>query len=604
MIDAIALRAEDVRQRGREWFGDSLEPPAIVVYLVDWVDDVSKPGWASVAGALVAADRDVVWLLASPETPALGLERAVLEILVRANLGAVPQRIGRLLVALAAMTASEHGIGINLDEADRQLDARRVRAATDAQLFSGSDSASINVADPSELSFLFYLQRTFGRAALARFVRGCLTDDAAVAASAAYSRPLEALEHDWLAALRARRRAETSAQDILRRALPLLRPYWVRVVELFAYMGFDLLFTLSIPLSTKYLIDDIIATRDTTRLVIWLVVVPTIFLVGSVASYRRALVAGLIGESVLRDLRQLAFAHLQRLSLLFYARSSTGDLLARLTSDMDAVQEALGDTLPQLVFQVVTLVVASALLLLLNWPLGLLVLVLGVPVFAVVYTRASERLRTASRDLQDQIGSMVGIAQENVSGQLVVKSFSLERRAIAQFDQILALMFQGSMRLITIGAFLTGSTTMVFLGVRVVVLVVGALLTLNGQMTVGELVAFVGLIGEVLSPVMSLSGLYRQLQQTTGAFDRVQELLAEVPVVVEDPQAVIMPALRRGIRFEDVTFRYDDGEDVLRGVTLDIPAASGDRRSIGGREKHPRRAPAAPVRSEWRTHPV
>jgi ATP-binding cassette, subfamily B, bacterial len=155
-----------------------------------------------------------------------------------------------------------------------------------------------------------------------------------------------------------------------------------------------------------------------------------------------------------------------------------------------------------------------------------------------------------------------------------VKSFSLEQRAIAAFEQTLGQLFRSTMRLIGIGAILVGSTEIIALGIRVVTLAIGAVLIMNDRMSIGELVAFIGLIGEVLTPVTAISEQYQQLQAATGALDRIEELTSEPPDIVEDPLAVELPPVQREIRLDGVSFRYDDGEGGLRDVSLTIPAGA------------------------------
>ena len=579
-IDQTASRAESAYRRGWEWFGGDSPPPTITLYLASWLHDTARPGWASLAGGQVVIWRNVVWMLVTPEAPAVGLERAVLHVLVRAAPGSVPRHADGLLRALAGLIASEHGFGLSADEADRSAHERHVLGKAPPDLFAAEDEGSAHGADPAEVSFLAFLERTYGRTAQARFAQASLTGEPAAAADTAYSRPLRALEQDWLATLRARRRAAAAGQDVLRWALPLLRPHWGRVVELLGYMLFNLAFGIAIPLSAKYLFDEIIAPRSLGLVWIWFVAVLAIFAVGSLVAHRRMVVGGLIGELVLRDLRRTAFAQLQWLSQRFYTRSSTGDLLSRMTNDMDAVRAALGETLPVLLFQLISLIVGAIVLLLLNWQLGLLVLLLGAPVFGFVYIRASQHLRRASRERQDRIGEMTTFIQENLSGQTVVKSFSLEQRAIGRFEDLLGRVFQGSMRMHRISGLLYASSTMTWLGIRAAVLAAGAVLVLNETMTVGELVAFVEMTAQVLSPIAALGGLFQQLQSATGSLDRIQEILGEVPDVAEDPLAIDLPDLKRAIRFEQVSFRYGEGEAGLRDVTLTIPA--GQRAAIVG----------------------
>jgi len=574
LTDDIAARAEAAYESGREWFGDSATPPMIAVYLAAWREDVPTPGWVPVGGTLIATDHDTICVPVSPEQPAVGLERAVLELLVRAAAGAVPAGASGLLHALAGLVAFEQRGAADGKDEDRVAHERHVRGKEAPRLFEPKDARLVEVVDPADLSFLLFLQRTAGRAALARFMRGTLTADVAAAASAAFGRPFEALQAEWLATLPARTRGLATGRDVLRRALVLLRPYRLRVVAVLALMTYDLAFNMAIPLSTKILFDNILGAGEFYLLPLWIGGMFVAFALGSVITYRRTTLAGWIAESVLRDLRRAMFVHLQALSLRFYARASTGDLMSRFTNDLAQVEAALSGTLPSFIFSVLTLLVGAAALLLLNWMLGLLVLALGMPVFAVVYVHASERLRQASREQQERYGVMTANLQENLSAQAVVKSFSLEQRSIGLFEQIMADLFQGSMRLIRISGMLSGSTEMINVGIRLAVMGVGAWMIMNGQLTVGGLVAFIGLIGEVLGPVIGISEQYSHLQQASGSLERIEEVLEEVPDVVEDPLVVDLPPLQEEIRLDHVTFCYEGGEAALRDVVLAIPAGA------------------------------
>jgi ATP-binding cassette subfamily B protein len=566
-IDELARRAEAAYRRGWQWFFDGGERPTIAVYLVDWFPEAARPSW-------VGVDRQAIWLPVSPEQPAIGLEQTILRLLASAAGDVESVLVDAVLAGLGALIAAEQGIGLGADDADRTAYEHHVRGAQPARLFLERRIGTAGAIDPSELSFLLFLQRTYGGAALARFARGLLGGTVAPVAQRAYGRPLAELEKEWLATLQARFRGRASGQDLLRCALTVLRSHRLRVLELLGYMAVGLLFSLTIPLSTRYLFDDVIERRELGLVGIWLVTILAAFVVGSVSDYRQAVVAGLIGELVLRDLRGAAFAHLQRLSLRFYTRSSTGDVLSRLTNDLDSIQQTLAEALPQLVYQSLILAAAAAVLLLLNWMLGLLVIVLGVPLYAAVQLRASAHLREASRELGDRIGSMMAFLQEHLSAQVVVKSFGLENRAVSAFGKHLAQLFDSSMQIVRLSAMLTVSAGLIFLGVRVIVLAVGAMLVMDGSMTVGELVAFVSLISQVLTPATAISGMYGQLQATSGAFDRIQELMDEIPDVVDDPRGLDLPQPRREIRLEKVTFRYADGEAALWDVSLAIPVGS------------------------------
>jgi ATP-binding cassette subfamily B protein len=366
-----------------------------------------------------------------------------------------------------------------------------------------------------------------------------------------------------------------SAAALVRHLVPLIRPHWPRTLELGAYMAFDVAAGLAMPLASKALFDTILPNHDLSLLAVWLACVPAFFAIGALASYRRVVVAGLLGELVQLEVMRDVFRHVQQLPLQFHLRSRVGDLLTRITSDVGDIQVIVGESLPGLIFDVCTLLVSCGLLLVLNWMIGLVVLCLGIPVFGLLYLRTSDRLQDASRELQTTFGVTTAFLTENLSSQLVVKSLSLERRAEATFEVYLRQTFVNSMRTIRLAALLTGSTDLVYYGIRVVVLAGGALLVFSDRMTLGELIAVLWVIAQVLQPVLSITRHYRRLAAASGGFERVREVLAVEPAVVDAASAVELSPPRVDIRLEHVTLHYATGEPAaLNDVSLRIPIGS------------------------------
>jgi ATP-binding cassette subfamily B protein len=573
LIDEIGARAETAYAACDEWFPTSEVRPPISIFLTDWRTGPRARGWTQVGFALIAATDDIMCLPVSPEQPASGLERAIIELHVRFAVDALPPGVVPLLNALARLLEVEFDAHTRSGDEDRVAYARQARTRGGVHPFA-EDVAAGSAPDAADVSFLTYLLRRAGRPALARFVARALESSIQQAALSAYGTSLEALRTDWIANLTVRERGASGTRNMLRRAMPLLRPYRLRVALVILLMIYDLAFALAIPLSTKILFDDILGGRQYSLLPIWIAGLFVAFAVGSYLTYRRMMLAGWVAESVLRDLRQTLFRHLQTLSLSFYAGARIGDLLSRMTSDLDVVEGALGNALPALVFSTCSLVAGAVALLLLNWMLGLFVVVIGLPTYTAVYLRATERLGEQSLAQQQRLGEMAANLQENLLGQQVVKSFGLERRAIRAFEQIADQLFRGTLGLIHISGILSGASEMIGVGIRLAVMGIGVGMIFLDQLTVGGLVAFLGLIGEVLGPVTAISGYFAHLQQASGSLERIDEILSEGPAVPEDPLAVVLAPLKREVCLERVSFGYQRGEAVLRDLDLVIPAHS------------------------------
>jgi ABC-type multidrug transport system fused ATPase/permease subunit len=197
------------------------------------------------------------------------------------------------------------------------------------------------------------------------------------------------------------------------------------------------------------------------------------------------------------------------------------------------MQVVVGETLPGLILNIASLSVSALALLVLNWPLGVLVVALGLPVFALAYSRTSRSLHRAGRDLQDTFGATTAFLSENLVAQAVIRSFTLEPRAREMIDRFLLEIFRSRMQTVRLEALLTGGSDLIYYGTRLAVLAAGAVLVLNDRLSLGELVAALWLTGAVFQPVAGMMTHYRGLVGAAGAFDRVRELLEEQVVGVD-----------------------------------------------------------------------
>jgi hypothetical protein len=296
LAESLGERAEVAYRKCWEWFGDDTAgSPRAYIDLVDVPPD--------------GADDAIV---VSPEDPGLELEWVVMRIVVR-SVAPSADSAHLVLLGLAEYLAARSGAG-TLAKAD-QLAYQRL-ADKPATAWS-----TLAVASYARVSLLAYLERAFGSMAVRRLARAALIAAPAEAMSTTFGRSVDALMREWTADLRKRNRTATMGLDFLRHLWPLMRPHWRYQLELACYMVLDLIAGLAMPLATKVLFDSILPTQNLQLLGIWLVAVPAFFLLGAVASYRRVVVAGLVGELVQLDVMRSAFKHLQNLSLGFHARS-------------------------------------------------------------------------------------------------------------------------------------------------------------------------------------------------------------------------------------------------------------------------------------------
>ncbi len=298
-------------------------------------------------------------------------------------------------------------------------------------------------------------------------------------------------------------------------------------------------------------------------LVIGLVVV---LLVRAVVDGVRQYVMTYTGERVIFDLRMALVRHMQSLSLSFFNARKTGELMSHITSDATLVHGVVTQTIIQVLGQVLTLVAGVGTIFLMNWKLALLTLVVAPPI-GILGQRLGRQIRDLSRATQEAQADAVGVLQEAIAEVRVVQAFTREEYEAERFHTKLLFMLQKTMERARITS--TMFPLIGFLGFAssIVVLWFGGHEVASGELTVGQLVAFLLYLGMVTGPIGGLAGQWGQIQSAFGAADRIFALLDTVPDVRDAPDAVALPAVRGEIRFEDVRFRYGEGPVVLEGVT-------------------------------------
>jgi ATP-binding cassette subfamily B protein len=273
-------------------------------------------------------------------------------------------------------------------------------------------------------------------------------------------------------------------------------------------------------------------------------------------------------------LRLRLFDHLQSLSLGFFDRARTGDVVNRLTADVDAVESAMARWLPQAASQVMLLVLAVVLMALLDWRFALTEALIGL-VLLLVWRRVSPGAEALGRARQQGAAEVAATVEESVAAQSVVKAFGLADTLGARFRDQVDAMTRGAR---TVGFF--GGVTGTFAIVAFLALFAGIMLLSVGLFVAGALPRGAGplyiTIGLLLRPVVGalqgLIGLVAPLEEAAAAMDRVDELLAERPTVVDVPGAQPMPRPEHEIRLHDASLAYDGARQALRGVSMVIPA--------------------------------
>jgi ATP-binding cassette, subfamily B, multidrug efflux pump len=368
----------------------------------------------------------------------------------------------------------------------------------------------------------------------------------------------------------------TSRQSpiMLRRLYPL-KPYLRRYKKRYL-IGFGALLIgqavgVTVPLIIKTGIDGLTHGVASRKLLSCAALLLVVALVKAVFQFWMRWVLIGISRDVEYDLRNDLFAHLMRLSQRYYTRIRTGDLMSKLTNDLNAVRNLVG---PGIMYSASTLVVGVSvvsLMLHLDWRLTLLVLA-PMPLVSILVKFFGQRIHDRFERIQAMYSELTEKVRENLSGVRVVRAFCQEEVEIAQFDAMNQDFVEKNKRLIWISSFLWPALALLFALSFMLILVVGGRHVLQGQISLGTFAAFNIYLMYLIWPIIALGWVVNLLQRGLASLERLWTIFLARPDI-DDREVPSQPftALRGEVEFRDLTFSYN-GSPVLKNINLRIPA--------------------------------
>jgi ABC-type multidrug transport system fused ATPase/permease subunit len=371
-----------------------------------------------------------------------------------------------------------------------------------------------------------------------------------------------------------RRLGETGGRGRKLRGLAeLLSPYRWRVVGMLTSLVLATAASLAPAPLAKLAIDDGIRHHDVHALDVIVVAFLVCSVLYVIASYAQTYLVGWVGQRALQDLRVKLFAHLQRLSIGFYSRNRAGVIISRLTNDVEALDQLVEDGLATLFQAGLTLVGVVVILFVLDPQLALLTF-LALPVLAIGALLFRIASADAYRLTREKIAWITGYLQESLSGIRVIRTFGQEPKHVARFNELNEDNLRANMTTVNLNAAYFPMVELLSALVTVEILVIGGLEAINGHTSTGVVFAFIAALNNFFDPIQQLSQLYTTYQSGMAALDKIFELLDEQPELTDCADAIDLPRIRGGLRFDHVSFRYgsdDDGEWALRDLDLDVP---------------------------------
>ncbi|AUZ28636.1 multidrug ABC transporter ATP-binding protein [Bacillus subtilis] len=362
----------------------------------------------------------------------------------------------------------------------------------------------------------------------------------------------------------------------MKRYMQFVKPYkkQIFVTVLIGIVKFSI--PLALPLLLKYVVDDIIqgggtASDKTTSLLTIMAIMFALFLIlRPPVEYYRQYFAQWTASKVLYDIRAKLFDHIQKLSLRFYANTRTGEVISRVINDVEQTKDFVITGLMNIWLDMLTILIVISIMLTLDVKLTLISIVLF-PLYGISVKYFYGRLRKLTRERSQALAQVQGHLHERIQGMPVIRSFAIEDHEQAQFNEKNGHFLDKAIRHTNWNAKTFAVVNTITDLAPLIVIACAGYFVINGPLTVGTMVAFVGYIDRMYNPVRRLINSSTTLTQSIASMDRVFEFIDEPYELTDKPNAIKAEQIRGEVEFQNVSFQYEkEKENILHDVSLKV----------------------------------
>ncbi|MDD3572120.1 MAG: ABC transporter ATP-binding protein [Eubacteriales bacterium] len=365
------------------------------------------------------------------------------------------------------------------------------------------------------------------------------------------------------------------------RLLKDARSQWKRLGFIAVMMGVLAIVDIVVPLMTRFVIDRYVLPKDTSGLWLFVLVYLAMIAMQTYAVYKFIDQAGRVEFSIAYDMRTRGFRKLQELPFSYYDRMPVGYLMSRMTSDISHLADAIGWSLVDIAYALIFLIIATVVMLVINWQLALGVLAI-VPPIILVTIFFQKRILKAQREVRKMNAQITGAFNEGIMGAKTTKSLVREEENFKEFSELTGGMRRASVRSATLSSLFLPIVLAISSLASAFALAYGSNQVLKGALSLGTVTAFVNYSVMFFHPIRDIAYIFGEMQRMQAAAERVIGLLETAPDIqdtpdVEEkygdnfhPKRENWEELNGEITFEHVTFRYKDGEQVLEDFNLHV----------------------------------
>jgi ABC-type multidrug transport system fused ATPase/permease subunit len=327
---------------------------------------------------------------------------------------------------------------------------------------------------------------------------------------------------------------------------------------------------LVLPGASKFVIDNAIVQGDLGLLRLLLIAISLAILVQSITSFFLTRLLSVEAQHLISHLRTEVHRHIIQLPLNYFDNTKTGEMVSRIMTDVEGVRNLVGTGLVQLFGGVLTAVAALILLVMLNATLTVVVLV-PLAVFGVISLKAFGYIRPIFRERGRINAEVTGRLTESLGGVRVIKGFNAEEHEVGVFRQGVERLFENVKKSLTATSLVTSLATLILGLTAVGIMGLGGLQIMDDRMTIGDFFAFTLYLGFLIAPIVQMSNIGSQITEAFAGLDRTQEILALARETDDPLRTVELADVEGDMRFQEVCFSYEEGQQVLEGISFHAP---------------------------------
>lgn len=330
---------------------------------------------------------------------------------------------------------------------------------------------------------------------------------------------------------------------------------------------------LVMPGASKYMIDNAIANKDLQLLGLLLAAVVAAIIIQSITSFLLTKLLSVEAQAMISQLRTRVQKKVLSLPIGFFDGTKSGELVSRIMTDVEGVRNLVGTGLVQLVGGTITAVLSLVLLIRIS-PMMTLYTLVPLGLFAFIALKAFGRIRPIFRTRGQINAEVTGRLTESLNGVRVIKGFNAELQENLEFERGVQRLFENVRQSLTATAMITSSSTFLLGLASAGIMAIGGWQIIRGDLTVGDFLAFMLYLGFMIAPIVQMSNIGSQLTEAFAGLDRTEELMRMEPEDKPEERPVVLDRVKGDIRFDDVHFAYEEGQEVLHGISFEAHAGS------------------------------